>query len=369
MQVLIIIWGLKKPSEAFLVDLSESKSHKSFTLWKKGSSKTIFEVLDMEQKLKDAVNDCDDLTILEYKKYYDYFGKCGAQDLFDFQLEYDDLKHAIKLIKERKSEFGEDWQRIRADAAEVYSAIEKRGILVDHKTKYPKYSMNVYSGRSKTTGFNVQGSNSDSDVRHPDEELPIFLRFDWIAADMRMASYLSEDEELSDSFNESDPYYCVEKSLDFEVDRTGCKILLNKAVNSLNDDDLVLKIFPTFADWIKKQKGLLKKNGYVESLLKKRFYTDHTLKGDRRAFNGTLQGSVAHAMQSTMSRVYRECGDIIVAEQHDSLTIATSERKIKRNIKTIQEIMNRPFNDDILMPLRIEIGKSWGVYKTVKEFR
>lgn len=364
MHVLLIKWGKKRPDEAFLTDFNGN--NQLIKLWSSG--KIISEVLDEEKKLTSFINDLDDVTIIEYKRYCDYFGTCKSQSLFDYPLEYNDLKDGIKKIISNKNEFGGEWQKIRADAAEVYSILEKKGVLVCGKKINPHYSMNVYSGRSKNTGFNLQGSNSDFDVSHVDDRFNILVRFDWIAADMRMASYMSKDNNLISSYEKSDPYTYISECLGGKIDRDKCKLELNKAVNSLVHNDLVLKIFPKLGEWIKVQKDSLERNGYAESILGRKFYTDHTLKGNRRAFNGTLQGSVAHAMQSTISRVTDECGGIILAEQHDSLTVATPESRLLKTIKSVSDIMLEPLKG-IKMPLVVEIGRSWCKYKKYKEFR
>lgn len=364
MHALVIKWGNRRPEEALITDFSGST--KRFALWK--GSKTIFEVMEEEKKLVAMVNDTDDLTIINYKDYCDYFGPCGSQKLYDFPGEYSSLKQGLEILISNKGDFGKEWQAIRADAAEVYSEMEKRGILVSGKRINPTYSMNVYSGRSKTTGFNIQGSNSDFEISHPNERLNIFVRFDWIAADMRIAAYLSGDSVLDKCYEKSDPYTHIMESLGGEVERDKCKLALNKAVNALVHNDLIMKIFPALGGWIKKQQGNLERIGYAESILGRKFYTDHTITGNRRAFNGTLQGSVAHAMQSTISKVRRECGDIILAEQHDSLTIVAQESRLLKTIKEVSDIMISPL-DGIRMPLVVEIGRNWGRYKKYKEFR
>jgi len=364
MYVLIIKWGKKRPDEAFLTNFSGD--NRIVKLWNSG--KSINEVLEEEKKLINFVDELDEITIIEYKRYCDYFGTCKSQSLFDFPLDYTDLKDGIKEIIRNKDEFGSEWQKIRADAAEVYSTLEKRGILVCGKKVNPHYSMNVYSGRSKNTGFNLQGSNGDYDISHINDKYNMLIRFDWIAADMRMASYMSKDENLINSYEKSDPYTYISECLGGKIDREKCKLELNKSVNSLVHNDLVLKIFPKLGEWIKIQKDNLESNGYAKSILGRKFYTDHTLKGNRRAFNGTLQGSVAHAMQSTISKVTNECGGIILAEQHDSLTVAAPENRLLKTIKSVSNIMLEPLKN-IRMPLVVEIGRNWCKYKKYKEFR
>lgn len=368
MNVLLIKWNKRgKPEEAVFTDFH--KTYNRIVLWKSGSSLTILQVLNAEEELKGIVNNSDCLTIINYKKYCDYFGFANSQDLYDYQADDSDFKSLIRLVNKRKDEIGFKWQQIRADASEVYCKIENRGIIVNGIKKYPKYHMDVSSGRSSTTGFNVQGSNSDWDISHPNPELNMMVRFDWIAADMKIASYLSDDDILGSSYDDSDPYSYVVDILNGEIDRSKCKLALNKAVNALYENDLIFKIFPKLGSWMVNQKSNLESGGYVETILGRRFYTDGSMKGNRRAINGTLQGSIAHAMQSVISSINDKCGDVIITDQHDSLTIATSSARLLKTINICSKIMLNPFDDHIRMPVVVEVGKSWGKYKKYKEFR
>lgn len=365
MDVLIIKWGNSRPEEALITDF---KKCKKITLWKNNSGLTIEDALNNEKMLSSIVDDKDELVIVGYKKYCNYFGVARSQILYDYPLEYNDLKSGLKLVALDKKDIGKEWQSIRADAAESYMEIEKRGVVVGGILKFPKYSMDVYSGRSKTVLFNVQGLNSDYKVEHPDVRNNILVKFDWISADMRIASYLSEDNDLMGCYIDSDPYSHVSKVLDNKVDREQCKIYMNRAVNSLNDNDLILKVFPKLASWIKDKKRDLEKFKYVKSIMGRKFYTDNTKKGDRRAFNSILQGSIAHAMQNTISHVMESCGNIIITEQHDSLTVATPEDRLMKVINDIKNIMINPI-EGVRMPLTVEVGKSWCKYKKFKEYR
>lgn len=365
MHVLVVKWGLKRPIEAVLTDF---KSVDKVILWKKGSGLTISECLDNEKKLVELVNSKSELVIVNYKVYCDYFGVPESRFLYDFPLEFDNLKKAVEILMNCKNDLAKEWQVIRADSAEVYSKLQKRGVLVSGKNVFPEYHMDVFSGRSRTTGFNIQGASSEYEISHPNIVNNIFVKFDWIAADMRIASYLSGDDDMIDSFKCGDPYSHIVDCLGGDADRNKCKLALNKAVNSLNEDDLILKIFPKFRSWIKRMKIDLKRDGFVKSVLGRKFFTDHNLKSDRRAFNSIMQGSVAHAMQKSIFDVYKLCGDIILLEQHDSLTLTVPESRLMKVISIVTKIMNNPISD-MNMPLVVEVGKKWGEYKKFREFR
>jgi len=365
-RILLISWRNNRPTAAAFFN---GKKIKEYKLWDKNYSQTIIDVQNKEEEIKNIVNNSDEIIIPNYKTYLDYFDIGDPGDVYDYPIKFDTIKEAIILLLKNKGDLLAEWQRIRAEAAVVYHKLEKKGILLDYKLVHPHYDMDVYSGRSKTTGFNIQGANEEWDIRHIHNGYTLFVNFDWIAADHRIGAYLSGDKKLNECYKNSDPYSYMEDVLDHRIDRGVCKLELMRAVNALDSRNEVLSIFPDFAKWILTQKKKLDTRGYVKSIMGRKFYTDGTKKGHRRAFNGILQGSVAHAMNSCVSKV-DEIGDIIVAEQHDSLTIATNEKMLKYHINEVSKIMVSPLdNYDLRMPLKIQIGRRWRQYKYFKEVR
>ena len=66
----------------------------------------------------------------------------------------------------------------------------------------------------KSTGFNIQGFSEKVFVHNVSAlEGDLLVHFDWICADIRVASLLSGDENLKRSFVKSDPYKFLMKSL------------------------------------------------------------------------------------------------------------------------------------------------------------
>lgn len=362
--IVLVEWNKFKPKYVLI-------NNEVIPLW--DGNRTISEAMKNEAKLLNILAAFNSILIVNYKEFIDYFGYCSSDIIYDFPLEYDTIKDGLKKITIRKSELFKTWQEIRANAAEAYKKIEDRGIFNDYKLVYPKYQMNVFSGRSKTKNFNIQGTNKSNKIRHFNQAYNVFVCFDWIAADARIGGLLSKDDNLNCCFENSDPYTFMVNCVDGEVERDKCKFAFNQAVNSLNLNDEVLNIFPDYKIWIKKQIKHIHNNGYTESILGRRFYADDNLKGYRRAFNSILQGSVAHAMQNVISNIERTCGDIILTEQHDSLTICTKQSRLADDIKKVSNIMLHPFNGILKnnpnMPLRVSVGKSWCDYKLLKECR
>lgn len=344
---------------------------KSADLWKIGTKKKICDVVKDESILIKLLSSLDDFVIVNYKKFIDYF-KINFKSAFDYPGNVDVDKH-LEFVNENYDEFGKIWQKIRASAVKVYHKIEKRGVMLEYKNLFPYYDLDVFSGRSSTNGFNVQGCNKEYNIKHSNAKNNIFIHFDWIAADARIAAILSKDQDLLSSYIDSDPYSYIVKILDSSVDRDACKSEFMQAVYGLNPDHEILAVFPGFRDWIAEKVNDLKNNGYVRSILGRKYVTDNTIKGNRRAFNSIMQGSVAHAMNVVLDKVDTKHNDIILTEQHDSLTVCTSEFLLLDIIKSVSNIMLHPFEgileENPSMPLRVHVGKRWREYKQVKEIK
>jgi len=340
-------------------------------LWKIGSKKKIIEIIKEQSILNKILSSVNEFVIVNYKKYLDYF-KCGFNDVYDYPgaVEYD--KHD-EFVNSNWDEFGKNWQKLRGNAAKVYYKLEKCGVMLEYKNMFPVYDMNVFSGRSSTTGFNIQGCNKEFNIKHVNSSNNIFVHFDWMAADIRIAAILSGDKDLIDSYLKSDPYSHIVNILDGSVDRDQCKSEFMQAIYGLNPDHEILAVFPTCKKWISDMVIELNNNGFVRSILGRKYLTDGTIKGNRRAFNSIMQGSVAHAMNNVISKIDNKFENIILTEQHDSLTACVNEFNFQDTIKYISNIMLKPFegilDGNITMPLRIHVGKHWRVYKQIKEVR
>ena len=91
-----------------------------------------------------------------------------------------------------------------------------------------------------------------------------------------------------------------------------------------------------------------------------------------------MQGSIAQAMQVTIRKVWN-LNFRLLAETHDSITIACSKDSLKHTIRVIANIMCRPFSGVLdsnpVFPVRINIGKEWcqwkpcGLYVDVDRFQ
>lgn len=372
--ILTTKWLGDKPSVVTITN-PDNGFVKQIFLWKKGLGTKLFDIRDRETFIKKFVAKCDEIVIIDYKQFVDYFGILDAGKIYDFPSDDGvDLENPGSWLESRKDVLAGKWQLIRAKAAIVYNRLEKSGVRIEHQVVYPKYEMTVYSGRSKVVGaYNIQGMTEEWPIRHVNSSNTLFLHFDWISADMRMGALISGDTDMLESFNLIDPYGVICEALDGVIPRADVKQEFMKAVYSLSGDSEILRVYPVFAQWINDQAAFLDANGYTESILGRRYYTDGTRKGKLRAVNAILQGSVAHAVNNVLWQVEEKCGDILVTEQHDSIIVAVKQELAQEYIKSISDIMYRPLlgltDKDLTMPLKVAVGKSWRKYKHLKDFR
>lgn len=254
------------------------------------------------------------------------------------------------------------WQYAAANAAVVYEHLERIGILVGGILKHPKWSYDTTSGRSKTKEFNIQGTNKDDCItdRHGSGS-DIFINFDWRGADIRIAAILSDDDHLNDISLGSDPYQKIADIID--QPRNESKIMLLSAINALRVDDPVIGLFPKLQKWMTEQKDRLSSGQPVYSILRRSFYNE---KKPLSSFNATMQGSIAHAMQLTIRKIW-EAKFRLLAETHDSITIACTKEDAKETVREISNIMCRPFSgilkNNPIFPVRVSVGKHWCQWK------
>ena len=270
------------------------------------------------------------------------------------------------------------YQKVLSNSSIVYADLENRGLLFNFSKVNPLWSQDTFSGRSKSTGFNIQGF---SEVRFihtiSSIDTDILLHFDWICADIRVASIMSSDHNLAKSFKKSDPYTYLMNILNTERQKQGltdrftreeCKIIMLKSINSLDHRSLVfLEAYPELGDWIRS----VSDSDSCDSMLGRTFSVSEE-KSRLSVFNGVMQGSVAHAMQNVIRQIWEKLGNKLVCDIHDSIVISCSPERveIKAIIKLVSEIMLNPFNGLIngehLFPVKVSVGKKWRSYKVYK---
>lgn len=273
-----------------------------------------------------------------------------------------------------------EYQKLISNAAVVYQDLENRGIYINDELFKPEWSMITFSGRSKTTGFNIQGFHEDHIVRSVDSSHnSVLLHFDWIAADIRAASLLSNDKLLIDSFKTSDPYTEMvnffKNNKSGDIDREECKKYLLRSINSMDVSSDAFVVYQQLGNWICECHAATRKpDGILETLLHRRFKVSRA-KNALAVLNGAMQGSVAHAMHSVIRKIWEKIGIYVIAEIHDSiiLSVPNDSAIIRSIIDTVVPIMMYPFSgllsDNPSFPVRVSVGKKWKKWRLLETHR
>lgn len=263
------------------------------------------------------------------------------------------------------------WQNLIAEATLVYSALEKRGVIYDGNLEpmHPIYDVGTFTGRSRTSEFNIQGMGDDAPISPIRTDYNIMLCADWIAADMRMASLMSGDTIMQQSFITADPYVYLTEQMG--IDRPDCKKQMLSSIYSLNTNSEVLNYFPEFRKWIDASKIKMHKDGYLSSVLGRPFKCDGD--NDRAVFNATIQGSMAHAMQNSLIKLHKKYPQSILTELHDSIILCCNKNMLKSMIDDVATCMLHPFNGLLdhnpTFPVRILVGNKWRAWKEYQVYR
>jgi len=356
-------------------------------LYRPGSGKTIKTINDAKKEIKDIilkVNSANKQIITsDFKSHIHHFDLPlfnKAYNVYDMHLpdikysgmQSKDVMVVRKVLDKLEKSKPKEYNKIMANAAVVYQNMENNGVLLDYELVHPKWSQKTFSGRSKTTGFNIQGTTDKHGISFPGSENYVFIHFDWICADIRVASVLSGDSQLWHAFDQSDPYSHMQDVLTKKSTGTGtitrdeCKLHLLKSINSMDTSSIALdEVYPQLGKWIKKCKRSMQNgDGNLNSLLHRKFRVKYA-KNNLAVLNGAMQGSVAHAMQITIRKIWELVGDRLVAEIHDSLVICSRRdpKSIKSTIDAVAPAMLYPFKDILddnpSFPFRVSIGKTW----------
>ena len=361
-----------------------AKTHKFIPMRLPGSNITYADIDKNQKTLAGIIEKCSDLgrgvVMNDVKTHMVALGmSCSPTHFYDVNpgivKHENSKKNALLGIKHMVDTELKPWHNIKASAAVAYASMQRRGTLYGDILVHPIWDMDTYSGRSRTSGFNIQGV-SDEPIRNPNGE-SVFIHFDWVAADFMMAAAMSQDGVLLKSFDIEDPYSYAERIINHDVppigriSRKDIKISMLKALYSIDADDQIIGIYPRLREWMLESLSGIEENGYAESILGRRFYVGGE-RTQKSAFNAAVQGSVAHAMQLVVRKVWDKCPSNIMCETHDSLTITSgrSADEIKEKIALAAGIMIDPFkgilNNRITMPIKVSVGtnfKKWQLFR------
>jgi hypothetical protein len=277
-----------------------------------------------------------------------------------------------------------DWQKLTADIAPVYQALQNRGLLLGGLLQYPRWSTQTFSGRSKTSGVNAHGLDGSIMVGNPHgSERDLFVHFDWVSADVNVAGWLSGDETLRSTFVDSDPYTYLENILG--LDRAECKLAMLSALNKMDlSSPIITEVFPDLGRWLAVAKDTMANRGWLYTVLGRPFDLKWA-RNELAVINGVFQGSVAHAMSIVLRQVWERFGANLLFDIHDSLITTCYPVDAARLplIAGVAEVMTRPFagrriigagnkavdGANFFFPLKVSIGSSYKQWQPLCVYR
>lgn len=369
-----------KPYFAVIYD-SDTKDIDFYQLYQPGTKLSLYDAKKNEEKIKNLFYK-EDVVISGFNDYIKAFklDLNRQYEVYDINLPKENPSEDVnetkkKLLKGISHSLQielQEWQQILANAQLVYCYLEDKGYYHNGVKKKPIYDL-TYTGRSKCLNNNIQGANNEDFVQHVNEDFDVFLHFDWIAADLRIASIISNDSNLRKSFKTSDPYTTIHEELSSkEITREQCKIELLKSLYSLSYESDILGVYPDFAKWMQESAKKIEIEKCGNSILNRKFYIEKD-RTDKSVFNAQIQGSVAHAMQCVLYKVFKIFPDNILTEIHDSLVLCCKKEDVKTIVPEIIKIMLYPFegilNENPRFPIKVSIGVAWKQWKLYKEFR
>lgn len=357
-------------------------------LFVKGNTEKAFEVKNKLKYLKDIIaaqpvvlNDFKSHIIaLKLETNVDY----NAQEIsVDDQLYPREISSLEPFLLDNLSKIrsissdGHQWRKLMAQATLVYHDLERRGVIYEGNVTpiHPSYQF-ITTGRASTSGFNIQGMPDGTSIAHVRPDYNLFVCADWLSADLRAAAVMSNDQKMLQSFSESDPYTVLAEMAGISRDECKNKTLPNLYSMNLNSD--IFRYYQEFKEWAKLSMSRMDKDGYLTSLLGRKFFVSGTteqqlLDSRRQVFNAQMQGTVAHAMHNVLIQVHKKYPYSILTELHDSLILCCNKNMIKPLIEDVANIMLRPFkgiiDNDPIFPLRMYIGNKWRPSKLYKVYR
>lgn len=349
-----------------------------FELWRKGAGKSLLDIYNTIKQLSEFITQCFDPLVFCDLKWFlntisvgNLFGKVDHYDLLIPPIESTgdpttDSKILNTLHASLSKTHIKPWMQYVANSQHAYRAIETGGLLWNCTRVKPVWDYYTYSGRSRCTGFNIQGhSEPDLIVRYGLPSEALLLHFDWSCADLRVLGLLSNDDVLLSTFEDSDPYTVVSKVLD--IDRNEAKTAVLRSIYSLDLDGFMHAIFPTACDWLKSNVNDAETLGYTRNSFGRIFMVsgERTVKS---AVNAVLQGTIATLAQVVVNKIHTMFPEYLVTDTFDGivLSIPKDQNILRSTIQATVDIMRDPFGDlSFPMKASTNIGVRWGQWQEV----
>jgi len=344
-------------------------------LYRKGNNRKLIDVINDFNSIKELVSKffgkidiiCNDII-----KFINAFDIVDAEgNFYDISLRldkqygsFDDYIKVINLFLDKLDNVElTEYNKLKANASFAYNYLNKNGLMYNYDLVYPNWSLETFTGRSKSCGFNIQGFTDKAKISNVKTENGLLLHFDWICADIRIASILSNDSNLHKSFEVSDPYQyladIINSNSDGNIMRDECKKFLLMSINSMSVEyEPIIDVYSDLYKWVNNSNDFIASNNYFKSILGKVYRSDSKLS----IFNASMQGSVAHAMHNVIYKVFKLFPEYIIGDIHDSIILSVPKdiTLIRYIINNVVSIMSKPFDKfDVFFPLKVSIGEKW----------
>ena len=270
---------------------------------------------------------------------------------------------------------------------------------VDQNSRtHTTFTQCVSTGRLSSSGPNMQ--NLPDAVRRAivPENGNVILSLDYSQIELRVLAYFSQDATLIDSFLKGEDIHRRTASEIYGVKPDDVTPEMRKAAKTMNfaliygagewsvgaslgitfdEARAFMKRYfdrlPGVCRFIAETKKAAHRNGYVETLLKRRIpivginSSDFKLIGraERIATNAPIQGSAADIIKIAMKRVFETIEHTrteLILQVHDELVFEVPKGEVNTTAKTLNQIMERPPIADFSVPLVVdaEYGPSYG---------
>ncbi len=215
------------------------------------------------------------------------------------------------------------------------------------------------------------------------------VSLDYSQIELRLLAHFSEDATLIKAFNENKDIHLetatkifgedkaqenrnIAKSINFGLIYGMGARKLADTINVSNKEakefiEKYFESFPTVKNFLNEQKELVKKQGFVETLLKRRrFFDFKTVNSfmasnfEREAVNTIFQGSAADLIKLAMLEIEKLDNNDMILQIHDELIFETDNFE---NIETYKNIMENIFKLKVPLKVGVSKAKRWGEIK------
>ena len=223
----------------------------------------------------------------------------------------------------------------------------------------------------------------------------VLLGADYSQIELRVLADIANVEALIESFNQNEDIHEQTAKKVFHVETVSKEQRRQaKAVNfgiiygisawSLADDinvsqkeaqqfiDTYLTIYPEIKTYMEDTVAFAKKNGYVETILKRRRYIPELTSsvfmqrafGERTAMNAPIQGSAADIIKLAMIELHQKIKDAnlksaLILQVHDELILNVYQDELEAVSKLVEDAMKHAIDMNVSLDISMDTGHSW----------